>query len=124
MKALYVLMLIFLFSCSTSKMVQTDLYFGRLRLDGSTISNEEWNDFTTSYFNRYFHEGSTTMAATGTWFDKERQEFVNEQTFVVSYIHQKRATISLRIDSVRAAYKNTFQQQSVLRVDRKIRISF
>jgi hypothetical protein len=43
---------------------------------------------------------------------------------MVSYNYKKSPAISKQIDSLRAWYKNLFNQQSVLRVDKKVKAQF
>lgn len=115
---------LFFVSCSPSKMVETDLYFGQSKPNGSMITEIEWNNFKESQILRIFKEGSTTISATGSWLDPVTQKLISEPTYVVSYLHKKSPTISKQIDSLRNLYKSMFQQQAILRVDRKVQASF
>lgn len=105
-------------------MIETDLYFGQSKPDGSMITETEWNAFKESQILRVFKEGSTTIRATGSWFDPVAQKLISEPTYVVSYFHKKSPTISRQIDSLRNLYKSMFQQQAILRVDKKVQASF
>ena len=115
---------LFVVSCSSSKMMETDLYFGQSRPDGSLITETEWNNFKNSHILRIYKEGSTTISAKGSWLDPETHKLISEPTYVVSYLHKRSSQISKQIDSLRNLYKNMFQQQSILRVDRKVQASF
>jgi hypothetical protein len=105
-------------------MIKTDLYFGQSRPDGSMITKAEWDNFSETQIARVFKEGSTTTAVTGSWYDPVSHKLITEPTYIVSHIHKKSPLISKQIDSLRNFYKSKFQQQSVLRVDEKLKASF
>ena len=111
-------------SCSGSRMVQTDLYFGQSKPDGGTVTATEWNYFRETKIASVFKEGSTVFSATGGWYDPAAHKLITEPTYVVVYFHKSSRVISKQIDSLRYWYKTMFQQQSVLRVDKKVRASF
>jgi hypothetical protein len=115
---------LFLVSCASSRMIETELYFGQTRPNGSMITETEWNDFKETQISRFFKRGSTTTRATGTWYDPDTHKLISEPTYVVSYFHKKSPLISRQIDSVRNLYKSMFQQQSILRVDKKVKATF
>jgi len=115
---------LFFVSCSPSKMIETSLYFGQTRPDGSMITDTEWNNFRESQIFRIFKKGSTTISATGSWLDPVTQKLISEPSYVVSYFHKRSPEISKQIDSLRDLYKSMFQQQSILRVDKKVQASF
>jgi hypothetical protein len=105
-------------------MIETDLYFGQTRPDGSMITAQEWNQFKETHICRIFKEGSSTFSVVGNWFDPDAKKLITEPSYMVSHLHKKSELISKQIDSLRTLYKTLFQQQSVLRVDRKVKASF
>lgn len=111
-------------SCASRRMIETDLYFGLSRPDGSPISEKEWNDFKETVLTRVFEKGSTTIDATGNWRDPDNGKLVTERSRMVIFHHEKSKNLSKRIDSVCMVYKKLFHQQSVLRVDRGARVVF
>ncbi len=108
-------------SCSATRQVETKLYFGQFKLDGGTVSEKEWNEFVAKYVSRVFPEGSTVESATGNWYDTASQKLVVEPSKVVTAINKPSARLNQQIDSLRYWYKQLHQQQSVLRVDRKVK---
>ena len=88
------------------------------------ITEAEWNTFKETQISRIFKEGSTTISATGNWYDPDSHKLVTEPTYVVSHLYKKSTKTSMQIDSLANLYKTMFQQQSVLRVDRKVKASF
>jgi hypothetical protein len=101
-------------------MIETHLYFGQSKPNGSMVSEEEWNKFKENEISRVFKEGSTIINTTGNWYDPESRKLISEPTYVVIYYYKKSALTSKQIDSLRNTYKNLFQQQSILRVDKKV----
>lgn len=108
-------------SCSSSRQVETRLYFGQSRLDGGIVSETEWNDFVRQYVSKVFPEGSTIQDATGNWYDTSQHKLVTEPSKVVIAINHRSASLDRQIDSLRYWYKALYRQQSVLRVDRKVK---
>lgn len=118
------LLIILLFASCSDRMIETDLYFGQTRPDGSLIPKDEWDNFKQTQIDRIFKEGSTTVTATGSWRDPVSHKLISEPSYKVTYYHKKSSLISKQIDSLRVIYKARFQQQSVLRVDKKSKASF
>ncbi len=111
-------------SCSASRMIETDLYFGQSKPDGSMITEIEWKNFKETKIDKVFKEGSTTIKVQGNWYDPESHKLITEPTYLVVYDYKKSSQISRQIDSLRYWYKSMFQQQSVLRVDKKVKATF
>ena len=88
------------------------------------VTEQEWNQFKENYISKVFKEGSTIVSVSGNWYDPETWKLITEPTFQVIYFYKRSNNISHQIDSLRYWYKTMFQQQSVLRVDRKVVASF
>lgn len=106
------------------RMVQTDLYFGQSIPGGGMVTHEEWNRFVQDYVSRVYKEGSTIVNATGGWYDPDAKKLITEPTYIITSLHKPSTSISKQIDSLRYWYKTLFKQQSVLRVDKKVKVSF
>ena len=111
-------------SCTTGRMIETDQYFGQSKPGGDLVKEEEWKAFKQKHIIRIFREGSTTYEAVGHWYDAVTHQLMTEPTYVVVYFHKKSPLLSKQIDSLTQLYKTTFHQQSVLRVDKKVRVRF
>jgi hypothetical protein len=111
-------------SCSASRMVETDLYFGQTRPDGSMITEIEWTDFRNTQIAKVFDRGYTVIKASGNWLDPITHKLITEPSYLVICYYKKSSQMSQQIDSVRNWYKIMFQQQSVLRVDKKAKAAF
>jgi len=88
------------------------------------VSATEWERFKEDYVRKVFKEGSTIINVSGNWYDTAARKLISEPTFVVIYYHKNSPAVSKQIDSLRQWYKELFQQQSVLRVDKKVAASF
>ena len=105
-------------------MVETDLYFGQSKPGGGMITEKEWNSFKEEHIAKVFKEGSTVLNGAGNWYDPVSHKLITEPTYVVIYIYKKSSSISAQIDSLISRYKSMFQQQAVLRVDKKVKAVF
>ena len=111
-------------SCSAPRMVETDLYFGQTRPDGSMIAEVEWNNFRNDQIAKVFNHGCTVIKASGNWLDPVTHKLITEPSYVVICNYKKSSQMSQQIDSLRYWYKTMFQQQAVLRVDKKVKAAF
>jgi hypothetical protein len=105
-------------------MVQTDLYFAQTRPDGSMITEAEWNHFRENQIAKVFTHGCTVIKASGNWLDPVTNKLITEPSYVVICNYKKSSRLSRQIDSLAYWYKNMFQQQAVLRVDKKVKATF
>lgn len=119
-----ILICLMMISCSTGRMVETNLYFGQSKPAGGMVTEAEWNQFKENYISKVFKEGSTVINVSGNWFDPDIHKLITEPTYQVVHIYKRSASMSKQIDSLCYWYKTLFQQQSVLRVDRKVKASF
>lgn len=124
MKWLPCISILLLLSCTMQRRTETNLYFGLSKPAGGMVTVTEWNQFRDKYINKTFKEGCTIMDVTGHWFDPEKKMLITEPAYKVIYFYKRTSVISKEIDSLRYWYKFLFQQQSVLRVDRKVNTSF
>lgn len=105
-------------------MIETSLYFGQSRPDGGRVTETEWRSFQENYIAKVFKEGSTIYNVSGNWLDPNTGKLITEPTYIVTYYYKRSPSLSKRIDSLKYWYIKLFQQQSVLRVDKKTRAFF
>jgi hypothetical protein len=117
------LLLFLLLSCSPQRMIETNLYFGQSIPSGGMVTEAEWNQFKENYINKVFKEGNSVIKVTGAWYDPDNHKMITEPSYLVIYNYKPSSYISKQIDSLRYWYKKLFQQQSVLRVDKKVKAS-
>lgn len=109
-------------SCSAGRAIQTELYFGQSKLNGGAVTDNEWNVFVEQYVSRVFTDGSTVIHSSGNWYDTAQKKIIIEPTKIVTSINKMTPQLSSQIDSLRYWYKRLYQQQSVLRVDKKVKM--
>ena len=102
--------------------VLTTLYFGLSR-PGGEVTPEEWRRFVDEVVTPRFKDGLTVFEASGQWLD-QRGIVVKEKTRVLVLLHPPGLKADELIDFIRARYKTLFQQESVLRTDQEVRVSF
>ena len=124
MKLITAILFLFLLSCSPQRMIETNLYFGQSKPSGGMITEAEWNQFKDNYISKTFKKGNTVINVTGQWYDPDRHKLITEPAYLVICDYKPSDRISKQIDSLRYWYKTLFQQQSVLRVDKKVKASF
>ena len=88
------------------------------------ISSTEWEQFKEKYILNVFKEGSSIIKLEGSWKDPITHKLITEPTYLVIYFHKPSPAISRQIDSLRTWYKKIFDQQSVLKVDKKVKAYF
>jgi hypothetical protein len=118
----YLFLCLLLYSCSSQRMIQTDLYFGQSKLNGSIVSEKEWSAFVAQYVSKVFPLGSTIIKATGNWYDTAQRQLITEPSNIVISVNNMSPKLNKQIDSLRYWYKTLHQQQSVLRVDKKVKV--
>ena len=125
--------------------VRTELYFGLSIPSGPheaparQVSDEDWQRFVDEEISTRFPDGLTIHHVGGQWrsrpSDGHPVEIVHEDSRVVVIIHRENAVTlgeldgarsadDEKIEAIRDAYKLRFHQDSVLRTDATLRVSF
>jgi hypothetical protein len=123
--------------------IRTELYFGLAVPPGpdgqpaGQVSEEDWQRFLDEEITPRFPEGLTILEAGGQWRSRTSDghgiEIVHEQSRVVVILHRgdenelagmESSSEDEKIETVRAAYKRRFRQDSVLRTDSVLRVRF
>lgn len=107
--------------------IRTELFFGRSRLNGAEVSSEEFNDFLNVAITPEFPDGLTVLDGIGQFRDASGNTIQEKaKVLILLYPSSTRRQSSRKIERIRTAYKNRFEQQSVLRVDDvlPVRVSF
>ncbi|WP_434301676.1 DUF3574 domain-containing protein [Corallococcus exiguus] len=95
---------------------QTDLYFGRNRVNNEPVSEAEFQAFVDTVVTPRFQDGLTVYDANGQ-HRLESGELIHEQTKVLVLLHDGSAARSADIDTIHEEYKGQFDQESVPRID-------
>ena len=102
---------------------RTELYFGRNR-PGGEVSEEEFQHFVDVEVTKRFPDGLTLLSGLGQ-FREESGAIIQEKSKVLILLYPLTDRAANReIEEIRQAYKDQFEQSSVLRVDTTQRVSF
>ena len=103
---------------------RTELYFGTQRLNKSDVTDKAFFQFVDDEVTTRFPDGLTLLTGYGQ-FRNAQGDIVQERSKVlVLFFPRDLPDADTKIEEIRAVYKKTFSQESVLRVDSFARISF
>lgn len=109
------------------KFYRTELYFGRSKPDGGSVSDDEWKGFLADVVTPRFPDGFTALRALGQYREKSGR-IIAEPSEVLIFLYPRRSRNESRvkIEEIRTAYIKQFAQESVLRVDlpKSVSVSF
>ena len=111
----------------TESFIRTELFFGRNRPDRPEVSQEEFADFLNVTITPEFPDGLTILDGIGQFRDSNGNIIQEKaKVLILLYPSNTKRQSSRKIERIRTAYKNRFEQQSVLRVDDvlPVRVSF
>lgn len=111
-------------TCATGDMLtQSTLYFGLNRPSGPEITDTEWQQFIDNDVTPRFREGLTVFNARGQWLGHDGK-LAREASKVLMLIHASDAESNRKIAALRQTYQSRFAQDSVMRIDQKVCVSF
>jgi hypothetical protein len=103
---------------------RSELFFGLSKPDGGTISRQEFQTFIDREVTPRFPNGLTLLSGLGQ-FKNTQGKIIQEKSQLLILLYSfKENGNSQKIEQIRQAYKTTFQQESVLRVDSISCVSF
>ncbi|MGH6867709.1 MAG: DUF3574 domain-containing protein [Methylocella sp.] len=97
-------------------LVRLELLFGSERKNLTPIGEEEWAAFLAAEVTPRFPDGLTVLTGYGEWRDAAGS-MVKETSRLLLIWYAPMADSDSRIETIRAAYKTRFGQESVLRAD-------
>jgi hypothetical protein len=100
----------------TQALVRSELYFGRLRPNGTVVSDAEWRTFVAEEITPRFPDGFTVFDALGQYRGRDGQ-IVSEPTKVLLIVHGPDARRRGSVQELRDLYRRLFQQESVLLIE-------
>lgn len=102
---------------------RTELFFGLSRPDGSEITEEEFQAFVDAEVTPRFPDGLTLLTGSGQ-FRNSDGDIIQEGSKLLILLYPYSRQSSALVEQIRSAYKDEFQQESVLRVDEQSCVSF
>jgi hypothetical protein len=103
---------------------RTDLFFGAGKPDGGEVTEEEFKQFLDDVVTPRFPDGLTVLVGLGQYRNQAGVVVQERSTLLILLYPRRNAATNTKIEEIRDAYKAAFQQESVLRVDTKGRVSF
>lgn len=97
------------------ELVQQDLYFGRNIAGGGEVSEADFQAFINAEITPRFPDGLTVYDANGQFLDSTGS-LIQELSQVVTLIFENTLENQAEVDQIIEAYKQKFQQESVLEV--------
>jgi Protein of unknown function (DUF3574) len=107
----------------SSHMERIELLFGMGRKGGGEISEEEWRAFLDADVTPRFPDGLTVLTGYGQWRNASGA-IAKETSRVLLIWARPDAVNNQKIETIRAAWKLRFAQESVMRVDETSCVSF
>ncbi|ARV58306.1 hypothetical protein BZZ01_06350 [Nostocales cyanobacterium HT-58-2] len=109
---------------SSEKILTKDeLYFGLSKPGGKMVSEVEWQQFLNRVITPRFQQGLTVMDAYGQYLNSSGK-MTREKTKLIILIYENSPRKNHMIEEMISSYKQTFQQESVLRVTSTVKVSF
>jgi Protein of unknown function (DUF3574) len=102
--------------------VRHELVFGTARAQGVPLREDEWQSFVDSIVTPRFPDGLTVLNASGQW--RGQGGLTKEQARILVIWHDRFPSRDADIEAIRSAYKERFDQESVLRIDSVSCVSF
>lgn len=103
--------------------IRSELYFGRSKTDGTTVSDAEWQAFVDQEVTPRFPDGLTILDGYGQYRNRAGR-IAKESSKVLVILHPPSAQSDGAIEEIRALYRHRFNQESVLLVRSGARVSF
>ena len=107
----------------TQALVRSELYFGRLKPDGSVVTDTEWRTFVAEQVVPRFPDGFTVLDALGQYRGRDGK-IIAEPTKVLLIVHGPDARPRASVQELRDVYRQLFQQESVLLIENPARAGF
>lgn len=104
-------------------MVRLELVFGTSRPDRRPVSETEWAEFVADEVTPSFPAGLTVLNGLGQWQDGDGR-LARERSKVLVIWYEPGDRAEAGIEAIRAAYKQRFDQESVMRVESDACVSF
>lgn len=103
--------------------MRTELFFGLSRSNGPDVTEEEFQHFVDTEVTPRFPDGLTLLTGRGQ-FKGSTGTIIQEGSKVLILLYPFNQKSNRAVEQIREAYKDTFQQESVLRVDGQSCVSF
>jgi hypothetical protein len=110
-------------ACQAGTLTQAELYFGLSKPTGRSVTELEWQQFLNQTVTPRFREGLSVVNARGQYLTRAGR-LVIEPSKVLVLIYRGSEAKERAIGEIIATYKQTFQQESVLKVTSCVQVAF
>lgn len=101
---------------------EINLYFGRNISGIGEVTEQQFREFAREVVTPRFPDGLTLLDALGQFYDGKR--VVRERSKLLVLLVPDSAGIAVKVGQIVQAYKHRFRQQSVLRTEKALCLSF
>jgi hypothetical protein len=108
---------------SARAMIRLEMLFGTSRSGGAPVTDEEWTRFLDTEVTPRFPAGLTVLRGPGQWRGSDGR-LAKEHSNILVIWHEPTGRTDADIETIRSAYKQRFDQESVMRVDSASCVSF
>lgn len=108
---------------SQRTLTKDELYFGLSKPGSKIISEVEWQLFLSRVVTPRFQEGLTVIDAYRQYLNSSGK-LSREKSKLIILIYENSPTKNRMVEQIISSYKQTFQQESVLRVTSTVKASF
>jgi hypothetical protein len=102
----------------------TEIYLGLNRPDGGIVTDAQFQDFVAREVVPRLPEGFTVVPAEGAWRSTQTGATIREPSRILRRLRKEGREPEVAINEVIAAYKTSFAQEAVLRVDSDVCAAF
>lgn len=103
--------------------MRSEIYFGQSKPGGGVVTPGEWQAFIDEVVTPQFPVGLTVLEACGQWRNASGQ-IDREPSKVLVLLHPNNREVNARIESIRSTYCQRFEQEAVLKVTSKAKVTF
>lgn len=104
-----------------TRQVRTELYFGMSIPGGGAVTEAQWAEFLEREVTPRFPAGLTVLDARGQWRDA-KGDIGKEPTRVLVILHGD--GVDAKLEEIRKLWREKFHQESVLRADSPVEVSY
>ncbi|MBW4519751.1 MAG: DUF3574 domain-containing protein [Scytolyngbya sp. HA4215-MV1] len=109
--------------CQVGTFTKAELYFGLAKPTGRSITELEWQQFLNQTVTPRFRGGLSVVNARGQYLDRSGR-LVIEPSKVLILLYKSSAEKERAIADIVTTYKQTFQQESVLKISACVQVAF
>lgn len=111
-------------SCEGEAWFESQIFFGHNMPGGGEINEVLWRDFVEGVVAPRFRNGFTVLESTGFWMPEGSAQTEREQGKVLIVLYRDEERGSKAVQEVAQSYAARFNQEAVLRADRRACVTF